>query len=226
MKQKNTSQHHQSDFSRLKPFKLESNNTQRLFIIVISLFSICLAFILSSIVVYNYPQVIFYQFFLSALIISTCLIIVTVIITRYTPKINNLFNNKTLINQIIEYETIIDENQQRFYDFTEIASDWLWELDAALVYTYISERFFSITGFERDQYIGLSQIGFAKSQPHDSEWKDHLETITAHKPFRDFTYSVKLPNGSTRWLRINGNPRFNTEGTFIGYSGKIGRAHV
>lgn len=160
MKQKNTSQHQQSDFSRLEPFKLESNNTQRLFIIVISLFSICLAFILSSIVVYNYPQVIFYQFFLSALIISTCLIIVTVIITRYTPKINNLFNNKTLINQIIEYETIIDENQQRFYDFTEIASDWLWELDAALVYTYISERFFSITGFERDQYIGL-KIGRA-----------------------------------------------------------------
>ena len=47
----------------------------------------------------------------------------------------------------------LDRREQRFRDFTEIASDWVWEMDAQLRYSYVSTRFAQITGLPEDEIL-------------------------------------------------------------------------
>ncbi|UCZ85148.1 EAL domain-containing protein [Pseudomonas sp. L5B5] len=45
-------------------------------------------------------------------------------------------------------------SEARFRDVAEVASDWIWEVDAKLRLTYLSERFQVVTGLSRDATLG------------------------------------------------------------------------
>ncbi|RZI82878.1 MAG: diguanylate cyclase, partial [Pseudomonas sp.] len=45
-------------------------------------------------------------------------------------------------------------SEARFRDVAEASSDWIWEVDAALRFTYLSERFQCVTGLCSDTWLG------------------------------------------------------------------------
>ena len=45
-------------------------------------------------------------------------------------------------------------SEARFRDVAEASSDWIWEVDAALRFTYLSERFQCVTGLSSDTWLG------------------------------------------------------------------------
>jgi len=45
-------------------------------------------------------------------------------------------------------------NEERFRDYAEVSSDWLWETDADLNFTYVSDRFFELSGFSSEDLHG------------------------------------------------------------------------
>lgn len=47
-------------------------------------------------------------------------------------------------------------SEARFRDVVEASSDWIWEIDREGRFTYLSERFKSVTGLCRDQWLGAS----------------------------------------------------------------------
>ncbi|QHF45167.1 diguanylate cyclase [Pseudomonas sp. S35] len=47
-------------------------------------------------------------------------------------------------------------SEARFRDVVEASSDWVWEIDADWRFTYLSERFQSVTGLTRDAWIGAA----------------------------------------------------------------------
>lgn len=47
-------------------------------------------------------------------------------------------------------------SEARFRDVAEAASDWIWEVDAHLRFTYLSERFQAVTGLSREATLGQS----------------------------------------------------------------------
>jgi len=47
-------------------------------------------------------------------------------------------------------------SEARFRDVAEASSDWIWEIDAALRFTYLSERFQGVTGLSSDTWLGAN----------------------------------------------------------------------
>src|SRR3546814_8018991 len=47
---------------------------------------------------------------------------------------------------------------------------------------------------------------------------EHERCQSEHRPFRDFEY-LRCGPGEDRWIRTSGVPRFDANGTFLGYRG-------
>ena len=114
------------------------------------------------------------------------------------------------------------ENQQRFRDLAESASDWFWETDAELRFTYISENFVEATGWPTSQVLGKRRWDIVDPRElaeNADKWRRHREECEAHMPFRRFEYRVRSPDGKDTFIRITGKPCHDETGRFIGYRG-------
>ncbi|MCR9220298.1 MAG: transporter substrate-binding domain-containing protein [Alphaproteobacteria bacterium] len=114
------------------------------------------------------------------------------------------------------------ESEQRFRDFAETASDWLWEMDAQLRFNYFSNRFEQVTGVPPDDLLGKTRAEVGAPGADPEALRRHLEDLRAHRPFRDFRHLRVRPDEATVHLAISGAPRFDAAGRFLGYRG-VGR---
>ncbi|HEX8164620.1 MAG TPA: PAS-domain containing protein, partial [Beijerinckiaceae bacterium] len=104
-------------------------------------------------------------------------------------------------------------------DFAEIASDWFWEMDADLRFSYFSSRLQAVAGVEPDREVGKSRLDIAANAENRAFWQPHIDDLLARRPFRDFVYPYNHRDGRIRWFRISGQPRFGADGAFLGYRG-------
>lgn len=112
--------------------------------------------------------------------------------------------------------------EQRFRDVTALSADWIWETDADLVYTYMSDQVEDATGIPAAEYIGLSRIGMLdENVTADPFLQQHFDDLRAHRPFTNHVQWLNRPRGLL-CITTSGLPRFDTQGEFIGYIG-VGR---
>lgn len=116
--------------------------------------------------------------------------------------------------------TVSKKKFRNLEDFAGIASDWFWETNAEHRFTYFSDRMEEVTKMSAKAIIGTQRTSVARTTLADPKWRDHFADLHAHRPFRNFEYSLQRPtDGSIMWLRIAGQPQFDTSGTFTGYRG-------
>ncbi len=113
-------------------------------------------------------------------------------------------------------------SKDRFRAFAEANSDWFWEMDSDLRFSYFSGTFEDVTGVNAGCLLGKTrqETGIPGAEPDVIE--AHLADLDAHRPFRDFTHNRKKQDGSTAWSAISGMPVFGAGGEFEGYVG-VGR---
>ena len=112
-------------------------------------------------------------------------------------------------------ETALRNSEQRFRDYAEIASDWLWETGADHRFTAIS----SSHPFA-NYFIGKARWDFAADGEEDPEkWRQHRAILEAHQPFRGFRYKSSRPDGTQWHISASGKPLFDGRGEFLGYRG-------
>ena len=114
------------------------------------------------------------------------------------------------------------ESEARFRALTELSSDWYWEQDENLRFTYLSSQANELTGYSSESSLGKTRWELAGMTPISSSWAAHREVLVAHQPFRDFECSRVAPDGTIRYLSVSGAPVFDEQGRFKGYQG-IGR---
>ena len=111
---------------------------------------------------------------------------------------------------------------ERLRDFVESASDWFWETDAELRYSYFSERYREATGVAPESRIGRRRGDYRLEGSGDGDWHAHLADLAARRPFRDFVFAYVDAEGQRRVAKVSGRPVFNDRGHFSGYRG-VGR---
>jgi PAS domain S-box-containing protein len=111
----------------------------------------------------------------------------------------------------------LESSEQRFKDIVEVSSDWIWECDEELKFTYFSERFTQVTGVPKEQVLGKTRNELASDTTAD--WESHLDDLEARRPFRAFSYAVKDADDETRHWMVSGRPVFDENGKFKGYRG-------
>ena len=112
----------------------------------------------------------------------------------------------------------LEHNRRRFHDFAASSSDWLWETDVEGRLTYLSPGFKTSLGMDSEQCLGRT---WQEVFPEDD-----LEALTVRLqpqrdrgfPFKELSFRVCLPDGTTRDLRISGIP-VRTQDSFAGFRG-------
>jgi PAS domain S-box-containing protein len=116
-------------------------------------------------------------------------------------------------------EDALRDSEQRFRDYAETASDWLWETGPDDLVTRISEHV-NVAGIVPSRLPGIARWDIATDVESEPEkWRLHREMLEAHQPFRDFVYSTMNENGSRVYVRSSGKPVFDQKGNFLGYRG-------
>jgi diguanylate cyclase (GGDEF)-like protein/PAS domain S-box-containing protein len=113
-------------------------------------------------------------------------------------------------------------SEGRLTSLLSLSADWIWEQDAGLRFTYISDGIGVAAGIPAALLIGRQRLSSDAFDAPAEAVAAYEACIDARKPFRDFTYAFTRPDGVLRFLRISGEPVFDEAGNFQGYRG-VGR---
>ena len=116
-------------------------------------------------------------------------------------------------------EEKLRESEERFRDYAETASDWLWETGPDHLVISISEHVDAV-GIAPSRIPGVARWDIASDVESEPEkWRLHRQMLDTHQPFRDFVYSTLNESGSPVYVRASGKPVFGAKGNFLGYRG-------
>ena len=109
-------------------------------------------------------------------------------------------------------------SEGRFRDFAESTSDWLWEKNRDLRFTYVSPHADVHGGGALTDEVGKTR---RETQPLVSEalLAAHEDDLAQRRPFRNFTFARIDVSGRRRNISISGRPFYDENGAFQGYRG-------
>jgi PAS domain S-box-containing protein len=127
------------------------------------------------------------------------------------------YGSSTDIEDRKRTEEALRESEQRFRDYAETASDWLWETGPDHRVTRLSDIY--DVGIPPSRVIGVARWEIATDVESEPEkWRPHRAMLDAHRPFRNFVYTVN-GTGSLVYIRTSGKPIHDANGNFLGYRG-------
>ena len=120
----------------------------------------------------------------------------------------------------LQAEESLRKSEARFRSLTEMSSDFFWETDA-------EHRFIEMVhgrGYpERlGRVIGHAAWDLPSIHPDAAGWAALRAAMDAHRPVRDFEFGRPWSSGAVRYFMVNGDPHFDSDGSFLGYRG-VGR---
>ncbi|MEJ2425650.1 MAG: PAS domain S-box protein [Candidatus Thiodiazotropha sp.] len=115
--------------------------------------------------------------------------------------------------------TALQRSEQRFRDLVESTSDWIWEVDAAGVYTYASPRVEALLGYRPEEVIGRTRFDFMP--PAEATHGDELFARLAaeQRPIVAQVNTSLHRDGRQLAVESNGVPFFDENGELLGYRG-------
>jgi PAS domain S-box-containing protein len=112
----------------------------------------------------------------------------------------------------------LQESQARFRSLAALASDWVWEQDAELRFTYISRTAEEASNVHSNSVLGHRRWESPAIAP-GVDWEAHKAQLARHEPFRDLEYAQYTDDGKLRYVSVSGTPIFDADGVFRGYRG-------
>ncbi|HLB17060.1 MAG TPA: EAL domain-containing protein [Burkholderiales bacterium] len=113
----------------------------------------------------------------------------------------------------------LSDSEARFRSLVDLSSDWYWEQDEALRFTFLSEDGDSKSGSRAGAALGNRRWELPETTPLTGTWAEHRAVLEAREPFRDFEYVRTGDDGEPRYVSASGEPVFDSEGRFRGYRG-------
>lgn len=141
-------------------------------------------------------------------------------LTDETGRVISILSSGVDITQQRRMEESLKRSEQRFRDYAAASSDYFWEMDRNLRFSWFSGRFTEVTGVNQQELLGKTREEAGKPPGTTMEiWEKHLSDLRNRRPFRDFIHARDLSGGRRVWLSINGRPNYDDNGEFLGYRG-------
>jgi len=118
-----------------------------------------------------------------------------------------------------ETTNAIEASEARFRDVADASSDWIWEVDAALRLTFISERYALVTGRPPEANLGMPVADLFHPGESPDRWGQYLEALEQWQPFRNIVSLCEDAKGIHRTVRLAGKPVLDAAGKAAGYRG-------
>ena len=110
--------------------------------------------------------------------------------------------------------------QKRFQDFAEVASDWLFELDAELKFTFISENWARSMGVTAESLLGrpVTSIRTVLAEEDRERTSAVGIALMAHESIKDHRFTIVTAKGEIK-VSCNLIPIIDGSNGFSGYRG-------
>ena len=138
---------------------------------------------------------------------------------RRSDELGQLANSfNSMLADLSASQAELEHNRQRFHDFAESSSDWLWETDHEGRFVYVSSGVNETLEMAREDFIGrrLTEV-FPRDNLSEATGRLRCGEGKSY-PFKEIECNITLADGSRRYLRLNGMPIL-TEAGALGYRG-------
>lgn len=117
-------------------------------------------------------------------------------------------------------EKVMRENERKFSELADVASDWIWETDEEHRFTQVSERFEKLTCLPVDRILNRRLIEIADVRRAPVDIRALLKHMQEQDSFSDIVIPLRLfgPHGQL-WIRFAGRANITEDGRFLGFQG-------
>jgi diguanylate cyclase (GGDEF)-like protein/PAS domain S-box-containing protein len=114
------------------------------------------------------------------------------------------------------------EREERAHAYARMSSDWYWEQDENLHFTWLSGGVFEKAGINAERFYGhtrLEMLADGVSEDTAVRFVAHQKVLEARQPFQDFEYPIVSASGEISHVSVCGEPVFDRQGRYRGYRG-------
>ena len=116
-------------------------------------------------------------------------------------------------------EHSLRESKERFRSLIETSSDWVWELDANFIYTYVSPKVKELLGYEPEEILGKTPFDLM-SEPQATKVKaEFTRIVELHQSFECLVNVNQHKDGHQIIIETSGVPIFDANNNWCGYRG-------
>ncbi len=123
------------------------------------------------------------------------------------------------VSELVDAERRHVASEQRFRDFAEVSSDWFWELDKDLRFSFVSPGTEERTGEATQSLLGREPAKEGLQEVSDEAWAAHLADLQGRRPVVDFRFARQDGTGRLRHFSVSAKPIHGPTGEFAGYRG-------
>lgn len=107
----------------------------------------------------------------------------------------------------------------KFGHYARLSSNWMWELDESLCYTWHSTHEQPLAGPDAIELVGKSRVIELNGMvADDDQLTEHNKRLKNHE-FIDVVLTWKFENGRVVYSHVRAEPQFDKAGNFTGYIG-------
>lgn len=135
---------------------------------------------------------------------------------RRIDPVVSLFDDIT-VQRVVQ--TALAESERRFRNLIESTSDWIWEVDAAGHYIYVSPQVSELLGYAPEEVLGKTPFDFMPLG-EGVRVREAFRTLAGEcKAFQGMRNVNLHRNGQSLVLETSGVPVLDAEGRLRGYRG-------
>ena len=122
-------------------------------------------------------------------------------------------------NEKAQMEIALRDSEERFRQFAESASDWLWEVDTEGRFIWQSQSGGLTDGHTFERLKGKTREELAGDLMTDEAWIPYRNALKQHTDFQNFEFRYWGVDGDIHDALMNGQALFDDAGLYVGHRG-------
>jgi len=123
------------------------------------------------------------------------------------------------ISERKQAEEALRRSHSWFQSLIETVSDWVWEIDRNMIYTYVSPKVADLLGYPPEEVIGKKPFDFMPPDEAKRVKAVFTRRMKVREPLIAEENVQARKDGKRVMLETNGLPYFDEDGLFCGYRG-------
>ncbi len=112
-----------------------------------------------------------------------------------------------------------EESEEKLRSLIESSPDWIWEVNAEGVYTYVSPRITELLGYEPEEIVGKTPFDLMPPEEAERIGREFGAIVQARRPFANLVNRNRHKDGREVVLETSGVPFLDQSGELAGYRG-------
>jgi PAS domain S-box-containing protein len=141
------------------------------------------------------------------------------LLTRLPMALERALETARQRKALHQAEQSLRESEERFRAIVETTLDWIWEVDTAGRYTYVSPASTRLLGYDPEEMLGRRLVDFMRPAEAARIDADFAAIVATQQPFSLLENTCLRKDGTPVEMETSGIPILGSDGCFLGYRG-------